>query len=104
MTFPVASTSSPQAIVPGNYVRLFGMQYSTPQKKLRLNGTYVVAGVVTNTSFTVAAPRVLVTPTWTAFGAVQVATPGLAIYNAATYRNLTHKKRGRPLYVPRGRR
>lgn len=103
LTFSLAGAPVSTIFPIGSYVRLQGATYTTPQRRIRLNGTYTVleytAGVLT-----VAVPRLLLAPTWFAFGAINPSTPGVIPYTNATYRKITHKKRGHPLYVARGRR
>jgi len=98
--FPAAAT-----FPIGAYVRLQGSTYTTPQSRLRLNGTYTVVGYNATTGvLTVNAARVKVAPTWTALGGIQVASAAVFPYRSGVVRPLTHRKRGRPLDASRGRR
>jgi hypothetical protein len=106
--FPLASIPSDPYCAAGGYLRLSGQRYTSPQKRLRLNGTYQIAGVSStspNIGITVVVPRILVSPAWIGTGFVQIASPGVLPYLAPwAYRKLTHKKRGRVTGAPRGRR
>ncbi len=100
MTF----TAPPPAATmpPGSFVRMQGTVYVTAQKRLRLNGTYTVQSY-DGTTLVVSCPRLLTLPVFRGLGWINVATAGIAGYRSGLFRNLTHKKRGRPLYVARGR-
>lgn len=98
--FPVAST-----FPPGAFVRLQGCTYQSAQKRLRLNGTYQVGNYNATTGvLTVNVPRLIVGPTFMLPGYLQLATAGVTPYTKGVIRNLTHRKRGRPLDASRGRR
>lgn len=89
----------------GSYVRLQGATYSTPQRRLRLNGTYTVDKYVPATGLLyVNCPRILVAPDFSAFGGLEVAGPTIATYTSFILRPATHRKRGRPFGGGRGRR
>jgi len=89
-------------------VRLQQAKYLSPQKRLRLNGTYQIQGVdatATPPTITVSVPRLFVAPTWLGFGFLQLATPSVLQYQGPwSARKITHKKRGRVTGAPRGRR
>jgi hypothetical protein len=89
----------------GAYCRLQNATYSTPQKRLRLNGTYTVFSYVAGTgTLVVNAPRVIVAPTWNTFGTMQAADASVYQYTGWVYRPITHRKRGKPFGGGRGRR
>ena len=86
-----------------DWIRVGGVNYTTPQTRLRLNGSYQIIGFGPGTVI-VAAPRVLTAPTFTSFGYYQGADYKFAPYQGYTLDNLTHRKRGRVISAPRGRR
>jgi len=107
LTFPVAAVFASPFCVAGGRVRLQAAKASSAQHRLRFNGTYPIVGVnpgAVPPNIVVACPKILIAPTWTAFGNLQLATPTVLPYQLPQYRPETHKKRGRPLEVPRGRR
>lgn len=89
----------------GGYVRMNGTTYTSPQKRLRLNGTYIIANYdVASGIVTVNVPRVLVAPTFTGFGELDTATAEVFQYTSFAYKPITHRKRGKPFGGGRGRR
>ncbi len=87
----------------GSFIRMRGTNYIAPQKKIRLNGTYTVFSF-NGTILTVNVPRLVCAPVFGSYGGIQAATPAFLAYAKVAFRKLTHKKRGRPLFVARGRR
>jgi hypothetical protein len=88
----------------GAYFALTNATYNSPQRRLRLNGTYTVQSYNPTTGILIATcPRVLADPNFIMTGQVTVAGPGVFPYRSYTIRPLTHKKRGRPLDAARGR-
>lgn len=88
-------------LVPGSWIRVGGMKYTSPQR-IRLNGSWqvfnVAAGVVT-----VLAPRVKADPNFASIGYGQAASYAFQDYIGYTLDNITHKKRGRVASSPAGR-
>lgn len=89
----------------GALIRMQGTTYNSPQKRIRLNGTYTVFGYNQSTGEVVVnVPRLIVDPGFKGYGTIQVATASIARYNSGVIGKLTHRKRGRPLDASRGRR
>lgn len=105
LAFTLANPPAASVIPFGALVRLQGSTYNSPQKRIRLNGTYTVvnydpvAGIVT-----VNVPRLIVDPRFAGKGTLQVATGAVTPYSKGIIGKLTHRKRGRPLDAARGRR
>ena len=98
--FPAASV-----FPPGSFVALNGATYTTAQNRLRLNGTYTVQAYNPTTGVvTVNVPRLRSAPTFGLFGGLTPASAAVFPYAAGIVRNLTHRKRGRPLDAARGRK
>lgn len=108
ITFTLNNIVTNQFGANGGFVRLQSCKYSSPQKRLRLNGTYQVvnwSAATTPPFITVAAPRVIVQPNWFSGGYLQLAAAAVLPYTVpVSYRKITHKKRGRVTGAPRGRR
>lgn len=105
ISFTVPSPVNGVNLVAGTWIRVGGLKYSAPQKRLRLNGSYQVysynAGVAT-----CLIPRLRAGPVFTpgAFGYMQAAVYAFYPYQAYTIDDITHKKRGRVVSSPAGRR
>jgi hypothetical protein len=96
---------TPSAFPVGDYYRMQGTVYTSPQKRLRLNGTYTVAAYNPTTGILTAnVPRVLVAPVFTGYGTLQAAEGAVFQYTTWNYRPITHRKRGRAFGGGRGRR
>ena len=89
--------------MPGEFIRVGGLKYNSPQNRLRLNGTYQVASVSGNI-VVVNAPRIRTNPFFSTMGYYQAATYSVAPYIDYKIDNITHRKRGRVIGSPRGRR
>ena len=89
----------------GSYIELSGSTYNSPQKRLRLNGTYTINSYNPTTGVVIVnVPRLIVDPGFVTFGGITPATAAVFPYTGYTIRPLTHRKRGRPLDAARGRR
>lgn len=88
--------------VPGSYIRLGGLKWTGGVKRQRFNGTYQVTAIVGGL-ITVAAPRAYVPVNFTSSGYAQLSTVTVQDYLSFTVDNITHRKRGRPFDLPRGR-
>lgn len=104
--FNLAAPGPAPTVFPvGSYFELQGAVYNSPQKRLRLNGTYTVAAYDQTSGILKAnVPRLLADPNFMSYGGVTPATAAVFPYRSYTIRPLTHKKRGRPLDAARGRR
>jgi len=100
--FPITMPLSGIALTPGGWIRVGGLKYTSPQR-IRLNGSYqafnVGAGIIT-----VLAPRVKVDPNFASIGYAQAATYAFEQYTRYTFDDITHRKRGRVVSSPAGRR
>jgi len=103
INFPVANWGANPTPSPGDKIRLWGASWNTPLRKQRYNGTWVVQ-TATAVSATVLAPRVLVDPDFQVFGYLQLSSYDVFGFTGFFIDNITHKKRGRPTSLPRGRR
>lgn len=105
ISFTVPSPVNGVALVPGVWIRVGGLKYVAPQKRLRLNGTYQVYSYAAGVA-TVLVPRLRAGPVFTpgAFGYMQAAAYAFYPYQAYTIDDITHKKRGRVVSSPAGRR
>lgn len=102
LTITAAAPPVPVAFV-GGYVRLGGLKWTNHFSRRRFNHTYQVlkvAGLV----ITLAAGDLPYDPAFISNGYFQTSAQAVYNYTAFSLRNLTHKKRGRPTYSPRGRR
>jgi hypothetical protein len=103
LTFTPTPPGSFAAVLPNQYVRLWGATYTSVLKRQRYNGTYKALQVFAG-ALVVAAPRITVAPTWGLTGYVQLSTTGYTPYIGYTIGGITHRKRGRPTSAARGRR
>jgi hypothetical protein len=103
LTFTVAQAGIGGPIVPGGYIRVGGLKYVAAQNRLRLNGTYLVATYAAGLA-TVYVPRLHAAPQFNSLGWVQAATTTFSAYDDYVLDNQTHRKRGRVIAQPRGRR
>lgn len=88
----------------GSFFNLEGTSYNSPQRRIRLNGTYSVASYDDTTGVLKAnVARLIADPGFMTFGSVTPATAAVFPYRSYTIRPITHKKRGRPLDAARGR-
>ena len=103
-TFKVTVTP---AIVPaasiGGYIRIGGLKWQNRYSRRRFNHSYQVLNIAGQV-LTLNAGDTPYDPGFITNGYIQVATQVVQPYSAYTLRNITHKKRGRPTYSPRGRR
>ncbi len=102
LTFTVGAWPGGIPPVQGQYIRLGGSKWTSILKRQRYNASYPVLNA-SATTVTVATPRITIAPAWTIPGYIQVNIWTVASYVASSLRNLTHHKRGRPTYSPRGR-
>jgi hypothetical protein len=104
LTFNVTNPGVGGTVIPGGYFRVWGLKYSAPQNRLRLNGTYQ-AQTVTGTAVTAYVPRLRAAPTFgLSPGYVQASGYAIQDYSSFTLDPMTHRKRGVGSDRPRGRR
>lgn len=103
LQFTVAAAGNTASLAPGVWVRIGGMKYTTPQGRIRLNGSYQVTNYFAGVA-TVNVPRVKIGPAVSAFGYMQSASYVFSKYVSFTLNNITHRKRGGSVGKPRGRR
>lgn len=103
INFTMPATVGGVNIVPGTWIRVGGLKYTTAQNRLRLNGTYQVFQYTGGVA-TCFVPRLRSGPVFgTNPGYVQAARYAFEGYSAYTLDNITHRKRGRAALQARGR-
>ncbi len=87
----------------GSYVRLGGLKWQNHFSRQRFNHSYQILSIA-GLTLTLAIPGVKYDPVFLTKGYLQTRSQGVVNYQTYSLRNLTHRKRGRPTYSPRGRR